>query len=76
MQILKDLWKNKPLLIVVVVVVAVLIYLLYKSNQNAIVAPGGNAPNSMTHTHVGGNKSHRHTGQEFPIPTGGGGMGN
>lgn len=70
-QILKDLWKDKPVLIVVVVIIGVLIYLLWKSNQSAIVAPGATSKSGQPGT-VGYYRDHQRRHQPFPIPTGGG----
>jgi hypothetical protein len=43
MNILKDLWKDKPLFITVVVALAGILYLVYKSNNNGGVAPTSTA---------------------------------
>jgi hypothetical protein len=38
-KVLKDLWEDKPMLIVTVVGLGVLLYVLYKSNSSNVVAP-------------------------------------
>jgi hypothetical protein len=43
MNVLKDLWKDKPLFITVVVALAGVLYLVYKSNASNSVAPVSSA---------------------------------
>jgi hypothetical protein len=47
----KDLWKDKPLLITVAVGIAVLLYILYKNNSATLTAPA--APSDTASSNVG-----------------------
>ena len=38
-DLLKDLWKDKPLLITLVIGVIIVIYLVYKNSQASVIAP-------------------------------------
>ncbi len=47
-DVLKDLWKDKPLLIAVVVAILIVLYLVYKYSQSSILAPAAAAAATPT----------------------------
>jgi len=49
-DVLKDLWKDKPLLIAVVVAILIVLYLVYKYSQASILAPAAASTAAATPT--------------------------
>ncbi len=66
MDVLRSLWKDKPLLITVAVGLAVLLFILYKSNKSTVTAPDGTVATTPT---TGGGGTYVEESFNFYSPT-------
>lgn len=71
-DVLRDLWKDKPLLLAVVVFILVALYLVYKYSQSSLIAPAATAsastPTGGSFSNTSITKTVTQTGPGQPTP--------